>query len=71
MWPEGQLWKPGPSYPATVAAPNVSPNVILAWGRIRITGFGLADEDVSAPGPSMETGAGVDVRLGVAGFLLS
>ena len=20
MWPEGQLWKPGPTYPATVAA---------------------------------------------------
>ena len=82
MWPEGQLWKPGPSYPATVAAlppaplfririfcsrgsltpvaaPNASPNVFLAWGRMRITGFVLADEDVSAPGPVVETGAGV------------
>ena len=26
---------------------------------MRITGFVLADEDVSAPGPSVETGAGV------------
>ncbi len=26
---------------------------------MRITGFVLADEDVSAPGPSEETGAGV------------
>ena len=25
---------------------------------MRITGFVLADEDVSAPGPSVETGAG-------------
>ena len=55
MWPAGQVWKPGPAYPATVAAsppatsfririycsrgsltpvaaPNASPNVILAWG---------------------------------------
>ena len=30
MWPEGQLWKPGPAYPATVAAPNVSPNDCLS-----------------------------------------
>ncbi len=29
MWPEGQVGKPGPTYPATVAAPNVSPNVFL------------------------------------------
>ena len=49
----GQLWKPVPTYPATVAAPNVSPNVFLG---MRITGFVLADEDVSAPGPSVETG---------------
>ena len=82
MWPEGQVWKPGPPYPATaaalppapwfririfcsrglltpVAAPNASPNICLAWGRMRITGFVLADEDVSAPGPSVETGADV------------
>jgi hypothetical protein len=26
---------------------------------MRITGFVLADEDVSAPGPSVETGASV------------
>ena len=26
---------------------------------MRITAFVLADEDVSAPGPSVETGAGV------------
>ena len=78
----GQVWKPGPPYPATaaalppapwvririfcsrglltpVAAPNASPNICLAWGRMRITGFVLADEDVSAPGPNVETGAGV------------
>ena len=59
MWPEGQVWKPGPAYPATVAAPNASPNVFLAWDRMRRSGFVLADEDVSAPGPSVETGAGV------------
>jgi hypothetical protein len=39
-----------------VAASNVSLNVFLG---MRITGFVLADEDVSAPGPSVETGAGV------------
>ena len=39
-----------------VAAPNASPNVFLG---MRITGFVLADEDVSAPGPSVETGASV------------
>ena len=82
MWPNGQVWKPGPAYPATVAAsppaplfririfcsrgsltpvaaPNVSPNVFLAGDRMRITGFGLADEDVSAPGPSVKAGATV------------
>ena len=53
------MWKPGPAYPATVAAPNASPNVFLAWGRMRRSGFVLADEDVSAPGPSVETGASV------------
>ena len=64
MWPEGQVWKPGLSYPATVAArppvplflirifcrrgsltpaaaPNISPNVFLAWpgARIRMSAF--------------------------------
>ena len=92
MWPEGQVWKPGPTYPATVAAwppaplfririfcsrgsltpvaaPNVSPNVFLAVDRMRITGFVLADEDVSAPGPVMETGAsGPGYSGGVAAF---
>ena len=61
---EGQVWKPGPAYPATVAAlppaprfririfcsrgsltpvvaPNASPNVFLAWGRLRRSGFGV------------------------------
>ena len=33
MWPEGQLWKPRPADPATVAAPNASPNVFLAVDR--------------------------------------
>ena len=50
------MWKPGPASPATVAASNASPNVFFG---MRITGFVLADEDVSAPGPSMETGANV------------
>jgi hypothetical protein len=30
------MWKPGPAYPATGAAPNASPNdffVRLGWGR--------------------------------------
>jgi hypothetical protein len=31
MWPEGQLWKPGPAYPATVAALPPAP-----FFRIRI-----------------------------------
>ncbi len=31
MWPSGQMWKPGPTYPATVAA---WPPVL--WFRIRI-----------------------------------
>ena len=46
-----------------VAAPNVSPN---AFFGMRITGFVLADEDVSAPGPIVETGA--DVRSDSGGF---
>ena len=45
--------------PTPVAAPNASPNVFLAWDRMRRSGFVLADEDVSAPGPSVETGASV------------
>ncbi len=52
-----------------VAAPNPSPNVFLAWGRMRITGFVLADEDVSAPGPVIETGAsGPGYSGGLAAF---
>ena len=39
-----------------VAAPNASPN---AFFGMRIIGFAFADEDVSAPGPSVETGADV------------
>ena len=34
-------------------------NVFLAWDRMRGSGFVLADEDVSAPGPSVEAGADV------------
>ena len=57
MWPEGQVWKPGPTDPATVAAPNASPNVFLAGGRMRKSGFGaLVLRDV-ARRPSVETGA--------------
>ena len=85
MWPEGQVCKPGPATPATVAAlppapsfririycsrgsltpvaaPNVSPNDFFGMG---ITGFVLADEDVSAPGPRVETGATVPGYSGV------
>ncbi len=47
-----------------VAAPNVSPNVFFG---MRITGFVLADEDVSAPGPSVEAGTNVPSYSG--GFL--
>jgi hypothetical protein len=82
MWPEGQLWKPGPAYPATVAAlppaqlfririfcsrgsltpvaaPNASPNVFLAWGRLRRSGFGAIGLRDVAWGPVVETGASV------------
>ena len=82
MWPEGQLWKPGPATPATVAAsppapcfririfcnrgsltpvaaPNASPNVFLAWGRMRRSGFGAIVLRDVAWGPSVETGANV------------
>ena len=31
----------------------------MSFFGMRITGFVLADEDVGAPGPSVETGAGV------------
>ena len=44
---------------AARASPNVSPNVFLAGDRMRRSGFVLADEDVSAPRPSVEPGAGV------------
>ena len=44
---------------AARASPNVSPNVLLAGVRMRRSGFVLADEDVSAPGPNVKTGAGV------------
>ena len=44
---------------APSAALTASPNVFLAVGRMRRSGFVLADEDVSAPGPVVETGAGV------------
>ena len=82
MWPEGQLWKPGPTYPATVAAlppaplfrigvfcsrgsltpvaaPNASPNVFLAGGRMRRSGFGAIVLRDVARRPSVETGANV------------
>ena len=53
------MWKPGPAYPATVAAPNASPNVFLAEGRLRKSGFAaIALRDV-AWGPVVETGASV------------
>ena len=73
--------KPGPPYPATVAAsppaqlfririfcsrgsltPVAAPN---AFSGMRITGFVLADEDVSAPGPRVETGGTVPGYSGV------
>ncbi len=76
----GQVWKLGPTYPATaaalppaplfrlrifcsrgsltpVAAPNVSPNVFLAGGRMRRSGFGAIVLRDVALGPSVETGA--------------
>ena len=59
MWPEGQVWKPGPPYPATVAAPNASPNVFFAWNLLRRSGFGAIVLKDVARGPSMETGASV------------
>ena len=49
----------GAGVPGYSAAPNASPNVFLAGDRMRRSGFGLADEDVSAPGPVVETGASV------------
>ena len=82
MWPGGQLWKPGPAYPATVAAwppvwlfrirvfcsrgsltpvaaPNASPNVFLAWDRMRISAFRICVVKDVACGPRVKTGAGV------------
>ena len=42
-----------------VAAPNVSPNVFLAWGRLRRSGFGAIGLRDVAWGPVVETGASV------------
>ena len=78
MWPEGQVWKPGPAYPATAAAlppawwfririfcsrgsltPVGAPNVFLAWGWMRRSGFGAIVLRDVARRPSVETGADV------------
>ena len=57
-WLSHMRWPPRKIPDSTVAACAL-PNDFRAGDRMRGRGFVLADEDVSAPGPSVETGASV------------